>query len=140
MPQRKPSPVTGGGGAENKQQAVVSPAPVQAVTEKRGTGTELEVDVIPPQPIKTLHLPFERALMLATLPRKKWDELTWAAFTGAAAALPSAIDAFIHAYHRKPFALEAFETVQLFNFLWVCSLVRVALFLATGADCIRISA
>jgi hypothetical protein len=125
-------PATGGGGAQSKQESVTAPitSPTYPISRLeisgKGTGGDIPVDAVTPQPIKTLNLPFERALMLATMPRKKWDELTWAAFTGAAAALPSAVDAFIHAYKRNPFALEAFETVQVLIFfgfvVWFISL------------------
>lgn len=68
---------------------------------------------IPPQPIKRHHITDEQAEMLATRPRKHWDETTWAAFGGAIAALPSAVDAGISAFKREPLLLQGFELVQV---------------------------
>lgn len=51
--------------------------------------------------------------MLATLPRKKWDEFTYAALTGFIAALPSAIEAVYNAAQRSEFSVHAFELVQV---------------------------
>jgi hypothetical protein len=79
-------------------------------------GTPFPQDAITPQPLRILPLPYERARALAMLPRSKWSEGTKAAFAGAIAALPSAIDALIHACGRKPFSLEAFETIQVLLF------------------------
>jgi hypothetical protein len=70
-------------------------------------------ETIPPAPIRTVNLPYERAAMLANAPRSKWSEGTLAAFTGMIAALPSAADAFMHACARNPFSLEFFETIQI---------------------------
>lgn len=73
-------------------------------------------EAVPPQPIKTVHLPYERAHMLATLPRKKWDEWTWAALGGAVAAFPSAIDAIISAFQATPVSFKVFQTFQILIF------------------------
>ena len=51
--------------------------------------------------------------MLATHPRRKWDEFTWAALTGTISAAPSAAQAIWSAYQRSPFSLQAFEFVQV---------------------------
>jgi hypothetical protein len=83
-----------------------------AVESSAGSGG-VPQDSIPPEPIRTLTLPYERARMLATMPQSKWSESTKAAFTGMVAALPSAIDALIHAGQRKSFALEGFEIVEV---------------------------
>ena len=117
---RSPSSRFGGAGKETRP-AITEPSPPPGASTSPGVGSGTELAPIPqhpvpPEPLRTLHLPYERAHKLATLPRKKWDELTWAAFTGAAAALPSAIDAIVHAWKRNPFALEAFETVQVLIF------------------------
>lgn len=73
-------------------------------------------EAIPPKPIRTVNLPYERAVMLANAPRSKWSESTSAALTGMVAALPSAFDAFIHACVRSPFSVEGFELVQILIF------------------------
>ena len=83
---------------------------------------ELEARVpISSEPARTLNLPYESARRLANLPRIKYHkESTAAAFAGAIAALPSAIDAVLHAVRRHPFGLEIFETIQVlicFGFL-----------------------
>jgi hypothetical protein len=54
--------------------------------------------------------------MLATLPRKKWDEWTWAALGGAIAAFPSAIDAIIAAFKTIPVSFGIFQTIQILIF------------------------
>jgi hypothetical protein len=95
--------------------------PVVVATAVAAAFAPFPTETIPPEPIKTVHLPYERATMLANLPRGRWSEGgTPAAFTGMIAALPSAVDALIHACKRSPFSLEGFELVQLlicFGFL-----------------------
>jgi len=92
------------------------------VAEPRGTadagGTpNFPIDQVTPKPLKTVQLPYERAYMLATLPRQKWDEKTWAAASGAIAALPSAVDAVLSGFHDKePYSLGAFQIVQVLIF------------------------
>jgi hypothetical protein len=68
---------------------------------------------VAPEPIRTLQLPYERAAMLANLPRRKFSEGAAAALTGLAGSLPSGIEAFLKGYARNPFSLEAFETIQI---------------------------
>jgi hypothetical protein len=69
------------------------------------------------EPVRTLHLPYESARMLAILPRTRYyDESTAAAFAGTIAALPSAANAIFHATQRNTFGLEIFETVQVLIF------------------------
>lgn len=70
-----------------------------------------------PQPVEILHFTGERAFMLATLPRKKWDEFTWGALSGTLAALPSAADALLDAFNSHPFSLQLFPTVQVVIFV-----------------------
>jgi hypothetical protein len=77
----------------------------------------MQVEDILPRPVKRHHINDDVAEMLATLPRKRWDESTWAALGGAAAAFPSAADALHSAYERTPFSLHAFELVQVTIFL-----------------------
>jgi hypothetical protein len=72
-----------------------------------------EIVDIPPRAIMRHHLSDEVAHMLATLPRKNWDETTWAAFGGTLAAAPSAIDALLKGFSRHPFSLEWFEIIQV---------------------------
>jgi hypothetical protein len=77
-----------------------------------------DVEDIPPRPIKRHHISDEIAEMLATLPRNKWDDPTSAAaLGGAAASLPSAVDALISAVQRQPFSLQLFESIQVAIFL-----------------------
>src|ERR1700677_4195700 len=59
----------------------------------------------------------ERLQMLADLPRRKWNEYTWAALGGMAASFPSAIDALVSSFKRTPFSMELFEVVQLIIFV-----------------------
>ncbi len=54
--------------------------------------------------------------MLATLPRKKWGEESWAALTGALGAIPGALDALHMAGSRPTFSLEGFEIVEILVF------------------------
>jgi hypothetical protein len=120
MATRRPEPRIGGAGKVSLP-AIAEPQPQSEAITSEGVGSGGQVvpipqEPIPPKPLRTLNLPYERAHMLAMLPRKKWDELTWGAFTGAAAALPSAIDALVHAWKRTPFGLEAFETFQVLIF------------------------
>ena len=81
------------------------------------------------EPVRTLHLPYKSARRLALLPRTKYHrESTMAAFAGTVAALPSAINAVLHAVQRNDFGLGIFESFQVlicFGFLvWlVVSLV-----------------
>ncbi len=76
---------------------------------------------MPSEPARALHLPYESAHKLAMLPRiKYYNESTAAAFAGTIAALPSALNAVIHAVRRNTFGLEFFETIQVlicFGFL-----------------------
>jgi hypothetical protein len=95
-------------GAEN--------APLPNSGASAGALAPFPTEAVPPQPIKTVNLPFERAQMLATLPRKKWDEWTWAALGGAVAAFPSAIDAIISAYQATPVSFRIFQTIQIVIF------------------------
>lgn len=76
---------------------------------------------VPPRPIVRHHISDEVAEMLATLPRKKWDESTWAALGGAVAAFPSAVEAVVHGFQQQPFSLHWFEATQIAIFL--CFLV-----------------
>ena len=73
------------------------------------------------EPVRTLHLPYKSARRLALLPRNKYHrESTAAGFAGTIAALPSAINAAIHAVQRNTFGLGIFETLQVlicFGFL-----------------------
>lgn len=62
-------------------------------------------------------MPYERAFMLATMPRKKWSENTWAAFWAALAALPGAAEAIHSGVGKTPFQLGAFEMVQVVVFV-----------------------
>jgi hypothetical protein len=72
---------------------------------------------IKPRTVKRHHINDDVAEMLATLPRKRWDESTWAAFGGAVAALPSAAEAIHAGYEREPFSLHGFEIVQVMIFI-----------------------
>jgi hypothetical protein len=86
-------------------------------------GTGFPENQVNPEPIRTLQLPYERARMLATLPRKKWGEESWAALTGALGASPGALDAIHKACQRPAFSLEGYEIVEvlaLFGFaVWL---------------------
>jgi hypothetical protein len=74
-------------------------------------------EIVAPQPIKIVNLPYERAHVLATLPRRKWDEWTWAALGGAIAACPSAADAIIVAFKTPPVSFGIFQTIQISIFV-----------------------
>lgn len=76
-----------------------------------------DIQGVPPQPIKIHQVTDERLQMLADLPRRKWNEFTWAALGGMAASLPSAIDALVSSCKRTPFSMEWFEVVQLIIFV-----------------------
>lgn len=76
------------------------------------------IEEIPPPPIRRHHIPDETAARLATLPRNRWDEMTWGAFGGAVAAFPSAIDAVkTAALKDKGFSLDLFGEVQVLIFV-----------------------
>ena len=90
----------------------VAPA-LESVSSTSALGTPFPMENIPSQPVQILHLPIERAQMLAALPRGKWSEGSSQALTGFLAALPSAIDAINHGRARFPFSLEGFEIFQL---------------------------
>jgi len=70
---------------------------------------------IPPKPTEILHLPFERAQMLATLPRAsgRLNEFFWAALTGLLGASPGASEAVHAALAREPIALSLFESIEV---------------------------
>jgi hypothetical protein len=76
-----------------------------------------DIQGVPPQPIKIHQVTDERLQMLADLPRRKWNEYTWAALGGMAASLPSAVEAIVSSYKRTPFSMEWFEVVQLIIFV-----------------------
>src|SRR5262245_15443017 len=73
------------------------------------------------EPKASVPMPYKSARRLASLPRTKYhNESTAAAFAGMIAALPSAINAVIHAAKRSTFGLEIFEMIQVlicFGFL-----------------------
>jgi hypothetical protein len=79
-------------------------------------GTPFPQDSVVPQPIRILPMPFERARELATLPRKKWGEESWAALTGALGASAGGLDAIHKAYVRPTFSIEGFEVVEVLVF------------------------
>jgi hypothetical protein len=64
--------------------------------------------------------------MLATLPRNKWDELTWAALGGAASQLPGAIGACAAGLKRNPFTADFPEVMAIVIFVafFACFLAR----------------
>ena len=76
-----------------------------------------DIEGVRPQPIKIHQVTDERLQMLADLPRRKWNEYTWAALGGMAASFPSAIDALVSSFKRTPFSMEWFEVVQLIIFV-----------------------
>jgi hypothetical protein len=68
-------------------------------------------------PVRMTSVPYDTARMLAVLPRTRYyNESTAAAFAGTIAALPSAVNAVVHAAQRNMFGLEIFETIQLLIF------------------------
>jgi hypothetical protein len=84
---------------------------------------------IPPPPIKRHHISDETAEQLATLPRKRLDEMAWAALGGAIAAAPSAVDAINTALNQSQFSLHAIGSVQigifLVFFVWFLSRIGI---------------
>lgn len=107
-----------GKGATGKVQYSVPNPKAEANTEGSSHENFVAVDQITtPKPRVFKDLAYEHAHMLATMPRRKVTELyDGAAFGGAVAALPSALDAFVAACRRSPFAVEWFELLQILIF------------------------
>lgn len=79
--------------------------------KKAAGGEGFPTDDIPPHPVRSLRIPFERAHMLATLPRSRLSELVTASFIGFLASLPGGWDGLHQAFFkipREPLALYSF--------------------------------
>jgi hypothetical protein len=83
---------------------------------------------VPPKPLRTLHLPYERAVMLARLPRRKFSESSVAALTGMAGATAGAFNAIHKGFERIPFSLELYELVEVLVFFGFFVWLIVSLF------------
>lgn len=106
LPPLSPPAATASGGAPNP-----IPGPGQA---GMGGGSPFPAVDIPVKPSQILHIPLERAHMLATLPRGKWGEFTWAAFSGLVGAAPSGAEALHTAFWgTSPQGLSWFGAVQV---------------------------
>jgi hypothetical protein len=93
---------------------IESPEPTRSETHL--SAEQFPSDPVPPQPIKTVHLPYERAYQLATMPRNKWDEKTWSAFWATIASLSGAAEAIHDGLKSSPFSLGAFNAMQVLIF------------------------
>ena len=84
------------------QTAAEQPKGKAAVEEADEQKNQFPIEDVPPAPIRSLRLAFERAHMLATLPRSKLGELFTASFVGAVASLPGAWDGLHQAFLKTP--------------------------------------
>lgn len=79
---------------------------------------------IPPKNSQYTEITRERAEKLATLRRGRFDEFTWAVFTGLVASLPSALDSYLEVISKPTFSLDATESINfalLVVFLTLCA-------------------
>jgi hypothetical protein len=93
-----PEPRAISGGSSAKPRGTSRPPKAKTETPHHLSG--FPTADIPPKPSEILHLPIERAQMLATFPRSKWGEFYWAALTGFLGALPGAAQAIYDAYFK----------------------------------------
>jgi hypothetical protein len=82
---------------------------------------------VPPKPSTYTELSRDRAEKLATLPRGKFDEFTWAAVTGLLASLPSSIHSFVDLRQAAVFSLSLPQSVDFGVSLIFVTLTIVAL-------------
>ena len=87
-----------------------TPTPVEQGEFAKATDSHIKINAkggahfpsidIPPTPSHILHIPLERAQMLATFPRGKWSDPVWAAVCGFLGSAPAALHAIYEGFLR----------------------------------------
>lgn len=125
-PPRKTTLVARGGtSAEEKQTTSRRSTQVQQMDNLGGGPMNRRIT---PKESQYTELTRDRAEKLATLRRGRFDEVTWAAFTGFAASLPSAIHSLMEVVDKPVFSLSLPETVDLGVALIFLTISVMALF------------
>ena len=102
-------------------------APIPSISEPEKAESRrappIQIDEIPPAPIRTVPMPWERAHMLATLPRSRLSDMFWPAITGLAGSASGTLDAIEQALK---FTQKASEQNQIYYGINIYGMINLA--------------